>query len=80
MALQWCQRSDLSNLGCVSQGSMADAADMCTDAVEQASGPLLVEIDKTPGSALGILLTHSAYQGKACVCVESIRPMSVADR
>ncbi|XP_076447578.1 glutamate receptor-interacting protein 2-like isoform X2 [Babylonia areolata] len=50
------------------------------DAVEQASGPLLVEIDKTPGAALGIVLTHSSYQGKACVCVESIRPMSVADR
>nr|KAG5708494.1 hypothetical protein BaRGS_026221 [Batillaria attramentaria] len=50
------------------------------DAVENASGPLLVEIDKTPGSVLGIVLAHSSYQGKACVCVESIRPMSVADR
>lgn len=50
------------------------------DAVEHASGPLLVEIDKVPGSALGIALTHSSYQRKACVCVESIRPMSIADR
>lgn len=50
------------------------------DAVENASGPLLVEIDKTPGAALGIVLAQSSYQGKSCVCVESIRPMSVADR
>ena len=53
---------------------------ICLDAVEHASGPLLVEIDKTPGAALGIVLTQSSYQRKACVCVESIRPMSVADR
>lgn len=50
------------------------------DAVENASGPLLVEIDKTPGSALGIELSQSTYQSKPCVCVESVRAMSVADR
>ncbi|KAL8608811.1 hypothetical protein ACOMHN_051416 [Nucella lapillus] len=68
-------------LQCGHQTTFTVAYDVAVmDAVEQASGPLLIEIDKTPGSALGIVLTHSSYQAKACVCVESIRPMSVADR
>ncbi|KAL4225936.1 Glutamate receptor-interacting protein 1 [Mactra antiquata] len=50
------------------------------DAVQKATGPLLIEIDKTPGSALGITLSHARHKGKHCVCIDSIRPMSIADR
>ncbi|KAL3851669.1 hypothetical protein ACJMK2_015398 [Sinanodonta woodiana] len=50
------------------------------DAVQKATGPLLIEIDKTPGAALGISLSHARHQGHHCVCIDSIRPMSVADR
>lgn len=50
------------------------------DAVQKATGPLLIEIDKTPGAALGITLSHSRHKGKHCVCIEKIRPMSIADR
>ncbi|XP_045164532.2 glutamate receptor-interacting protein 1-like isoform X2 [Mercenaria mercenaria] len=50
------------------------------DAVQKASGPLLIEIDKTPGAALGITLSHGRHKGKHCVCIDSIRSMSMADR
>ncbi|XP_064605034.1 glutamate receptor-interacting protein 1-like isoform X3 [Liolophura sinensis] len=49
-------------------------------AVQNATGPLLVEIDKTPGSSLGIDLSQSSYQNRRCVCVDRIKPASVADR
>ncbi|XP_041347571.1 glutamate receptor-interacting protein 1-like [Gigantopelta aegis] len=50
------------------------------DSVQNASGPLLIEIDKIPGSALGIALSQSSHEGRSCVCVDVIRPMSIADR
>ncbi|XP_067683698.1 glutamate receptor-interacting protein 1-like isoform X1 [Haliotis asinina] len=50
------------------------------ESVQNANGPLLVEIDTTPGSHLGITLSQSAHQGRRCVCVDTITPMSVADR
>lgn len=50
------------------------------DTVQNAKGPLLIEIDRSPGSALGLSLCHSKHNGKRCVCVETIQPMSLADR
>lgn len=50
------------------------------DAVQKAAGPLLIEIDKTPGSCLGITLSRARHKGKQCVCIDSIKPMSIADR
>ncbi|WAR26106.1 GRIP1-like protein [Mya arenaria] len=50
------------------------------DTVQKATGPLLIEIDKTPGAALGLSLSHARHNGKQCVCIENIRPMSIADR
>ncbi|ESO91287.1 hypothetical protein LOTGIDRAFT_91696, partial [Lottia gigantea] len=48
--------------------------------VQNANGPILVEIDKIPGTALGIMLSQSAYLGRRCVCVDCVHSMSVADR
>ncbi|XP_050413051.1 glutamate receptor-interacting protein 2 isoform X3 [Patella vulgata] len=50
------------------------------EAVQNANGPLLVEIDKSPGSSLGINLSQSSHMGRRCVCVDCIHSMSVADR
>ena len=50
------------------------------EAVQKATGPLLIELDKTPGAALGISLSHARHKGKHCVCIDSIRPASIADR
>ncbi|KAJ8303901.1 hypothetical protein KUTeg_017484, partial [Tegillarca granosa] len=50
------------------------------EAVKNASGPLLIEIDKIPGVALGLALGPSSYQGKRCLCINELQPMSIADR
>ncbi|KAL5014355.1 hypothetical protein ScPMuIL_008625 [Solemya velum] len=50
------------------------------EAVQNASGPLLVEIDKVPGAGLGLKLSQNIYHGRRCICVETIRPMRIADR
>ncbi|XP_052267303.1 glutamate receptor-interacting protein 1-like isoform X2 [Dreissena polymorpha] len=50
------------------------------DTVTKATGPLLIEIDKTPGAGLGLTLTQARHKGKPCVCIQTIRPMSIADR
>lgn len=50
------------------------------DAVNNASGPLLVEVSKTPGSNLGLVLTISLRRKKRVICIEKILPASIADR
>ncbi|KAI1234488.1 hypothetical protein IHE44_0003541 [Lamprotornis superbus] len=50
------------------------------DTVANASGPLLVEIAKTPGSALGITLTTAMHRNKQVIVIDKIKPASVVDR
>uniref|UniRef100_A0ACB8EHI9 Glutamate receptor-interacting protein 2 n=1 Tax=Sphaerodactylus townsendi TaxID=933632 RepID=A0ACB8EHI9_9SAUR len=50
------------------------------DTVANASGPLLVEIAKTPGSALGISLATSTHRNKQVIVIDKIKPASVVDR
>lgn len=49
------------------------------EAVRNASGPLLVEIDKTPGSQLGATLTQ-LQQGDGAIVFDSIKQASIAER
>ena len=51
-----------------------------TEAVQNATGPLLIEIDKAPGSNLGVTLATSTHHGQTVICIHSIRPASIADR
>ncbi|XP_058488029.1 glutamate receptor-interacting protein 2 isoform X6 [Solea solea] len=50
------------------------------DTVTNASGPLLVEIAKSPGAALGIMLTSANHQNKQVIVIDRVKPGSVADR
>ncbi|XP_037059814.1 glutamate receptor-interacting protein 2 isoform X3 [Peromyscus leucopus] len=50
------------------------------DTVTNASGPLVVEIAKTPGSALGISLTTGSHRNKPAITIDRIKPASVVDR
>jgi len=55
-------------------------AGACVEVVQNASGPLLVEIDKLPGSPLGITLTQGCYRGRRVIYIDSVTPASIADR
>uniref|UniRef100_A0A3Q2SRU2 Glutamate receptor interacting protein 2a n=1 Tax=Fundulus heteroclitus TaxID=8078 RepID=A0A3Q2SRU2_FUNHE len=50
------------------------------EAVQQASGPLLVEIVKGPSASLGISLTTTIYRGKQVIIIDKIKPAGVAER
>ncbi|XP_059188498.1 glutamate receptor-interacting protein 2a isoform X2 [Centropristis striata] len=50
------------------------------EAVQQASGPLLVEIVKGPSSSLGISLTTTIYRSKQVIIIDKIKPASVVER
>ncbi|ELU00765.1 hypothetical protein CAPTEDRAFT_224220 [Capitella teleta] len=51
------------------------------EAVQNATGPLLVEIDKAPGSNLGITLSAgSLVNGHPVLKIDSVVPASIADR
>ncbi|KAG7456142.1 hypothetical protein MATL_G00248590 [Megalops atlanticus] len=50
------------------------------DSVATASGPLLVEVVKTPGSSLGLALSTSMYCNKQVIIIEKVKPASIADR
>ncbi|XP_060017053.1 glutamate receptor-interacting protein 2 isoform X5 [Lagenorhynchus albirostris] len=50
------------------------------DTVANASGPLIVEITKTPGSTLGISLTTGSHRNNPVITIDRIKPASVVDR
>uniref|UniRef100_H0WCC8 Glutamate receptor interacting protein 2 n=1 Tax=Cavia porcellus TaxID=10141 RepID=H0WCC8_CAVPO len=50
------------------------------DLVAGTTGPLMVEIVKTPGCALGISLTAGYHRNKPVITVDRIKPASVVDR
>ncbi|XP_058841572.1 glutamate receptor-interacting protein 1 isoform X13 [Acipenser ruthenus] len=50
------------------------------DTIATASGPLLVEVAKSPGSSLGVALTTSMYCNKQVIVIDKIKPASIADR
>ncbi|XP_037121703.1 glutamate receptor-interacting protein 2-like isoform X3 [Syngnathus acus] len=50
------------------------------EAVQQASGPLLVEIVKGLSSSLGLSLTTSIYRNKQVIIIDKIKAASVAER
>ncbi|XP_055985557.1 glutamate receptor-interacting protein 2 isoform X2 [Sorex fumeus] len=50
------------------------------DPAASTSGPLVVEITKTPGSTLGISLTTGSHRNKPVITIDRIRPASVVDR
>uniref|UniRef100_A0A286XVQ6 Glutamate receptor interacting protein 1 n=1 Tax=Cavia porcellus TaxID=10141 RepID=A0A286XVQ6_CAVPO len=50
------------------------------DTVATASGPLLVEVAKTPGASLGVVLTTSMCCNKQVIVIDKIKSASIADR
>lgn len=48
--------------------------------MHQASGPLLVEIVKSPSATLGISLTTTIYRSKQVLIIDRIKAASVAER
>ncbi|XP_032276791.1 glutamate receptor-interacting protein 1 isoform X4 [Halichoerus grypus] len=50
------------------------------DSVATASGPLLVEVAKTPGASLGVALTTSMCCNKQVIVIDKIKSASIADR
>ncbi|XP_068525381.1 glutamate receptor-interacting protein 1 isoform X14 [Anas acuta] len=51
-----------------------------TESVATASGPLLVEVAKTPGAALGVALSTSMCCNKQVIVIDKIKSASIADR
>lgn len=51
-----------------------------SDTVTNASGPLLVEIAKTPGATLGITLTSANHRNKQVIVIDRVKAASVVDR
>ena len=49
------------------------------DSVRSSGGPLLVEIERTPGTSLGITLVH-AHTEPGPIIIETIRNASIAER
>lgn len=51
------------------------------DSIKNSNGPLLIEIEKSPGSSIGIKLNMvKAVNGKNQILVENVKPASIADR
>ncbi|KAH0630192.1 hypothetical protein JD844_012906 [Phrynosoma platyrhinos] len=69
-----------SNAHSSSPPDLSGPAKKPSNTVANASGPLLVEIAKTPGSALGITLAMNTHRNKQVIVIDKIKPASVVDR
>ena len=49
------------------------------DSVRNSGGPLLVEIERSPGTSLGITLAH-VHADPGPIIIETIRHASIAER
>jgi len=55
--------------------------DLFLDSVKHATGPLLIEIEKSPGSTIGISLTQKWIRGnRSIIVIDNVKPASIADR
>lgn len=50
------------------------------EAVRNATGPLLIEVAKTPGASLGVTLSAVSKGSKSVVVIDAVKPASIADR
>ena len=50
------------------------------EAVRNATGPLLVEVAKTPGANLGVTLSALTKGSKSVLVIDAVKPASIADR
>jgi len=52
-----------------------------TDSVKHATGPLLIEIEKSPGSTIGISVAQRWIRNqRSIIVIDSVKPASIADR
>lgn len=79
------QASHMEALNLIRQGSSSavlrfeyDVSIM--EAVKNATGPLLVEVSKTPGAHLGVGLNSIPRSGKTVIIIDALKPASIADR
>lgn len=51
------------------------------DSVKHATGPLLIEIEKSPGTSIGLTLAQKWIRGqRSIIVIDSVKPASIADR
>lgn len=51
------------------------------DSVKNATGPLLIEIEKSPGSTIGIALTQRwTRNNRSVIVIDHVKAASIADR
>lgn len=51
------------------------------DSVKHATGSLLIEIEKSPGTPIGISLSQKWIRGqRSIIVIDNVKPASIADR
>ena len=51
------------------------------DSIKHATGPLLIEIEKSPGSTIGISLTQKwTRTNRPIIVIDQVKAASIADR
>ncbi|KAH9487789.1 Glutamate receptor-interacting protein 2 [Bulinus truncatus] len=50
------------------------------DLQRNATSPIIIEIERLPGSDIGVTLSKGFHEGKSCMCVYDVHPMGIAER
>lgn len=64
----------------MSHHSQSDHYFIFSETVQNADGPLLVEIGRSVGSDLGLTLQQRPVHGKPCIVIGNIATASIAER
>ena len=59
---------------------MLDLFFFCLESVQNADGPLLVEITRSIGSNLGMSVSQQVIQGKSVFVIDTVYTGSIAER
>ena len=74
-------RQSLGSTAVVVRQGRAYRALFLSDSVKHATGPLLIEIEKSAGTAIGISLSQKWIRGnRSIIVIDSVKPASIADR
>ena len=72
---------DVAIVGNDIMGRLTYRLSLFVESVKQATSPLLIEIEKSPGSTIGISLTQKWIRSnRSIIVIDNVKPASIADR
>ena len=72
---------DVAIVGQSTSFSLDERSFSPSESIKHATGPLLIEIEKSPGTSVGLTLTQKwTRASQSIIVIDNVKPASIADR